>query len=71
MPSTIVPSRSSFDMIGPYLVAAKAVCPASQFENVLVHVESYSSPVKASSVCSHIVAFECDDDDNRTIEFEH
>ena len=55
MATTLVPQSSAIDMIGPYL-AAKATCPACSFENVLVHIEGPTSPVKPVLVCSHITA---------------
>jgi hypothetical protein len=51
----LVESSSAIDMIGPYL-AARATCPACKHENVLLHIEGPTSPVKPVSVCRHITA---------------
>lgn len=70
MTTTLVPVSSAFDVIGPYL-AAKAECPACRHVNVLVHIESYTSPVKPVSLCQHIAAHQRDADGNGFIEFQH
>ncbi|MBR8426179.1 hypothetical protein [Burkholderia cenocepacia] len=65
----LVPESTAIDMIGPYL-AAKAVCPACQYENVLAHIEGPNSPVKPVSVCQHITAHVIDDDGISCFEFQ-
>lgn len=70
MPITLVPESSAIDMIGPYL-AAKAICPGCKHENILVHIEGPTSPVKAISVCPHITAHIVDDDGVSNFEFVH
>ncbi|UTZ34955.1 hypothetical protein HB762_27210 (plasmid) [Vibrio campbellii] len=65
----LVPGSSSIDMIGPYL-AAKAVCPCCDTQNVFVRVEGPTSPVKPVTVCSHIRAHVIDDDGLSNFEFE-
>lgn len=70
MATTLIPASTSIDMIGPYL-AAKVTCPACQHENVLVHIEGPTSPVKPVSVCHHITAHVVDDDGVSNFEFEY
>ncbi|MCE2571757.1 hypothetical protein [Motilimonas eburnea] len=65
----LVPDSNSLDMIGPYL-AAKAVCPYCQKENVFLRLEGPTSPVKPVLVCSHIRAHVIDDDGVSNFEFE-
>lgn len=70
MTTRLIQVSSAVDMVGPYL-SAKAVCPACQHLNVLAHIESYESPVKAVDTCNHIRALTRDDAGERFIEFEH
>lgn len=65
----LVADSNSIDMIGPYL-AAKAVCPCCDVENVFVRLEGPTSPVKPVSVCLHIRAHVIDDDGVSNFEFE-
>lgn len=65
-----VKESSAFDMIGPYL-AAKAVCPGCQRENVLLYSESYGSPVKTLKVCEHIKAHIVDEEGLGVFEFDY
>ena len=66
----MVKPSSAYDMIGPYL-AAKPTCPFCKKENVLAHMEGYSSPVKVVSVCEHLRAHIVNDEGESDFEFEH
>ncbi len=48
---TVTPS-SAIDMLGPYLTA-RVTYPGCNKENVLLHLEGPTSPVKAYDVCTH------------------
>lgn len=69
MAIALVPESTAIDMIGPYL-AAKAICPGCAYENVLVHIEGPTSPVKVVSVCQHITAHVVEDGVSN-FEFEY
>ncbi len=67
----VVQCSDAFDMVGPYL-AAKATCPFCGRTNILAHIETYASVVKAVVICSHIRAIQWPEEgsaQNRVIEF--
>jgi hypothetical protein len=69
MAISLIPESDAIDMIGPYL-AAKAICPACSYENVLVHMEGPTSPVKPVLVCAHLTAHVIEEGLSH-FEFEH
>ncbi len=69
MCTELVKPSSAIEMIGAYL-AAKPTCPFCNKENVLVHIEGYTSPVKTVDVCKHLTAHEVIEGESH-FEFKH
>jgi hypothetical protein len=65
-----VPDAGSYDLVGPYL-SRRAKCPVCGKLNILLHMESYSSPIRPEKqTCWHLLAVDWDDDGNGFFEFE-